>query len=114
MHRMILDVSQSNIFVDHKNHNPLDNRRENIRVCSLKENCKNKKPRGASKYLGVTVGMCYQSNGTVSGPYIRAAIRTNSKRLYLGYFKTEEDAARAYDEAAKVYHGEFANLNFNE
>lgn len=113
MHRMILGVTGRMNFVDHINHNTLDNRRSNLRACSLRENCQNKKPRGASKYLGVTVGFCKQKNGSFTGPYIRASIRLSEKdRIYLGYFKTEEEAARAYDEAAKIHHGEFANLNF--
>ena len=41
-----------------------------------------------------------------------ADIRANGKKMWLGYFETEIDAARVYDEAAKKYHGDFAMLNF--
>ena len=42
----------------------------------------------------------------------RARIGVNSGSMYLGYFYNELEAAKAYDEAAKKYHGEYANLNF--
>jgi hypothetical protein len=44
----------------------------------------------------------------------RARILVNGKRIYLGSFENEIDAAKAYDEAAKRYHGDFAALNFDK
>ena len=41
-------------------------------------------------------------------------IKYNCKRKFIGYFKDEKQAAKAYDEAAKKYHGQFASLNFPE
>ena len=112
MHRLILGVDDIDIEVDHINHNRRDNRRENIRKCTNRENSLNKSPSGGSKYLGV-----YTHNLTVKGhrySYIRACIRIGGKSCFIGTFDTEEDAARHYDKLAKIHHGEFANLNFKE
>lgn len=64
----------------------------------------NRHPRGVSKYLGVS---WYRKSSRW-----RAAIHYEGTVHHIGYFKVEEDAARAYDESAKKHHGEFANLNF--
>lgn len=104
LHRFLLGVFDKNIFVDHKNRNPLDNRRENLRLCTKAQNNCNKIARGSSKYLGVR----YRAS---CKKYI-ATISYSGKGYWIGQFKVEEDAARAYDEAAKIHHGEFANLNF--
>jgi hypothetical protein len=44
----------------------------------------------------------------------RARIRVNGRRIYLGSFENELDAAKAYDSAAKKHHGQFAAVNFPE
>lgn len=89
---------------DHINGNRLDNRRENLRVCTHAENGKNKKPRaGRSLFKGVS---WRPDKGLFA-----AGIRANGRRLHLGYFRTEQDAASAYNDAAVKYYGEFASLN---
>ncbi len=116
MHRLIMGiVDNPNIEVDHINHNKLDNRKSNLRLCTRAENSRNVSPSGnTSKYLGVYRAILRKKiNSTLyEYQYIRARIYTNNKRLFLGSFNTEKEAAKAYDAAAKKYHGEFANLNF--
>lgn len=92
--------------VDHKNRNGLDCRRQNMRRASRAENQQNAIVRSNSKtgLKGVTFA---KDRG-----YYRAHIKPpNEKRIWLGNFSTPKDAARAYNEAAKKYFGEFARLN---
>lgn len=103
MHRVIMNTPLE-LCVDHIDHNGLNNQKSNLRNCTRSQNQANRKPSGRSKYLGV----CLADNR------IRAMITVNSKCLKIGSYKTEEAAAHAYDEAAKKYHGEFANLNFKQ
>jgi len=103
MHRLIMDAPKG-MEVDHIDHNGLNNQKSNLRICTQAQNSRNRSAYGRVKYLGVA----YCS----SGRCIRARIYSNGKNIELGSFKTEEEAAMAYDEAAKKYHGEFANLNF--
>lgn len=110
MHRLILGLTNFKNQVDHINHNKLDNRRCNLRICNNAENQRNVTPSGRSKYLGVAVYYRKNNNRT----FITAQIKVGEKKKHLGYFKTEEEAAKVYDNAAKIYHGEFANLNFKE
>lgn len=107
MHRQIMGVvDNKSVLVDHKDRNGLNCQKDNLRLCDHSKNRKNQTPYGASKYLGVTF------HPTKRNRQWEGAIVHDKKRKYLGYFENQEDAARAYDEAAKKYHGEFANLNF--
>lgn len=102
MHRIIMKTPDS-MQVDHIDHNGLNNQKSNMRNCTQHQNLMNtRKYTGRSKYLGVSFNK----------KYISAQISVNYKKIHLGYFMTEEAAARAYDEAAKRYFKQFANLNF--
>lgn len=106
MHRVIMGAAKGQI-VDHKNRQTLDNRRENLRFATKGQNNRNrpKCAKGASsKYKGVSKRKDEKR--------WRASITHEGRHIHLGNFENEEDAARAYDEAAKVYFGEFAFLNF--
>lgn len=105
MHRQILDA-QKGQNIDHVSGDGLDNRRANLRVCNKSQNGCNKGPDAdnASGYKGV--GWRQARNKW------RARIKVNGKEISLGHFVTIEEAARAYDEAARLYHGDFAWLNF--
>jgi len=104
MHRLIMGIWDKKIEIDHKNHNKLDNRKENLRTCNRSQNTSNRTGFGASKYLGV----CQFRDRW------KAGIGHDGKNEHIGIFENEIDAAKAYDEAAKKYHKEFANLNFKE
>jgi hypothetical protein len=109
MHRVILQVKEED-YVDHKDHNGLNNQRYNIRVSSRdgNEHNRGKRSNNTTGYKGVV-----QDKRRVSTTY-EARITVNGERVYLGRFAAVEEAARAYDEAAKKLHGEFACLNFPE
>lgn len=106
MHAVIAKTPKG-MHTDHKNHNTLDNREENLRVCTRNENMRNrsKHKNNTSGYKGVSVS---------SGGRWRADIRINGKSHFISTHATPEDAARAYDDGAKKFHGEFAVLNFTE
>lgn len=118
MHREIMKVTDPKILIDHKNHDCHDNRKENLRICDKRTNGKNRTGYGVSLFLGVTLSK--QKYTIKSGEkrisiHWRAHLRkSDGKDVFLGYHKTEEEAARAYDAGAKIYHGEFANLNFKD
>jgi len=105
MHREIMRP-EGELWVDHKNHNGLDNRRANLRNVTPAQNNYNSRlgmNRGRSKYKGVKWCEYHKK--------WRVVICHNGKNIHIGYFDSEIEAAKAYDEAAKKYRGEFAALN---
>lgn len=108
MHRVVLNAPKGPL-VDHINGDPLDNRRGNLRLCTPEENMHNmRKPRGCK--LSRFKGVAFVQYLNRKNPWM-AFIAASGKRTYLGYFPTEEDAARAYNTAALKLHGSFAHLN---
>lgn len=91
--------------VDHVDRNRSNNSPENLRECSRAQNCQNASSRGGSSgFLGVSWDR--SRNKWVAG------LRINGKRVVLGRFASESDAAKAYDAAALKHRGQFASLNF--
>jgi hypothetical protein len=99
MHRLILGAKDGST-VDHKDHNGLNNRRGNLRLCSTSQNAMNK--RSGRKFKGVW---------NLRGGKFGAAIVAGSERIFLGVFGCAEAAACAYDHAARRHFGEFACTN---
>ena len=108
MHRFILNISDKSVFVDHKNRDTLDNRKENLRLCSPAQNSWNR--QGKNQSTSVFKGVSWYKRW----PSWKVQIWDCGKVLHLGYFKDEVLAAKAYDEKAKEIHGEFAILNFKK
>jgi len=102
MHRFILEAPEDT-FVDHINGDTLDNRRENLRLCSPQSNTYNRRPNQGQRFKGV--------HKLKSGTGYQAYISFQRKRMHLGTFATAEDAARAYNRAAIELFGDFAHLN---
>lgn len=104
MHRIILGLTDSNIFADHKDNDGLNNQRHNLRPATKEQNQYNRgvNANNPTKRKGVNRHRAK----------FQVRIRHLGEKIYLGLFEDADEAARAYDAAARKYHGEFANLNF--
>ena len=104
MHRVIMNPP-GHLFVDHIDHNGLNNCRSNLRLCTPAQNRYNLISKtGNSKYKGVHWKSSRKKWST--------AIQLNRKIYHIGCFDNEIAAAKAYDKRAEQLHGEFACLNF--
>ena len=97
MHREIMNTPKG-MMTDHINNNPLDNRRENLRIVTNRQNQQNRHNKGTSKYPGV----CWN----VKDKQWRAKIKINGITKHLGQFNDEIDAAKAYEQACRELVGE--------
>jgi hypothetical protein len=104
MHREIL-APPVGMYVDHVNGDGLDNRRANLRVCTRQQNAQN--GRGDLRADKLRGAFAIKDRW-------QAIIIANGHRHYLGTFRTQEEAARVYDAAARQLHGDFAVLNFGD
>ena len=89
------------LVVDHIDHDKTNNKLENLRLTSQRENTSRRKTKGSSKYTGV----CWDKHAK----QWKVAIRVDGKRKYLGYFKDELEAAQAYQDALAVIAADVAD-----
>lgn len=112
MHRLVAILANWDIerkFIDHQFHQTLDNQKHQLRISNNSQNKANglkyqRKTGNNTKYKGAT--------WVERDQRWSARIRVKTKCIFLGYYKKDIEAAKAYDEAARKYFGEFAMLNF--
>lgn len=108
MHRLLAGA-QPGQQVDHRDGDPLNNQRSNLRLCTASQNHGNKRKTTSatsSRFKGVS--------WVKEKRKWRAQATINGRLTYLGDFAEEADAAHAYDAAARAHFGEFALLNLPE
>lgn len=104
MHRLLMGLLNGDPRqIDHINGDPTDNRRCNLRICTLADNNRNRKAQKTN-----TTGLKGVHMDKETGFFI-SQIQNQGKKVYLGYYKTAEEAHAAYCKAATELHGEFAN-----
>jgi len=111
LHRLIMGVSDAptSIFVDHIDHNGLNNSRTNLRITNNKGNQRNSRKRLSTKRTSSYKGVYFSHNNKMN-PWL-ASIHLSDSRTHLGYYRTEIEAAHAYNKAAIEHFGDMANPN---
>lgn len=105
LHRVILNIADKNIYVDHIDGDPCNCTRHNMRLCTNAQNQQNARPH-RDKTSGLPKGVCY-SKSNPSYPF-QVRLSWNGTRIQVGYFATVEEAEAAYKKAVEFYHREFA------
>lgn len=105
IHRYLMGVTNPRFYVDHIDHDPLNNQKSNLRVSSCAENAMNRKKSTTNGKTSIYKGVFKQRNNWF------AKIGIEGRYIHLGTYTTELAAALAYNEAAILYHKEFACLN---
>jgi hypothetical protein len=106
MHRLILRAP-AGVEVDHIDGDKLNNTRANLRVCTRAQNARNLARKPGKRFKGTTL-----EKAKWRQKRWKAVVMVEGRNISLGYYMTEEEAARAYDAAAIKHFGEFARLNF--
>jgi hypothetical protein len=111
LHRLIMGLENAprSVLVDHKDHNGLNNCRTNLRKTDSSGNHANYLKRLSAKNFSPYKGVHLCSDKR-SKPW-RADIKLSGKNKHLGYYRTQEEAALAYNKAAIEHFGDMANLN---
>ena len=114
LHRMVVGATNGDgVLVDHINFNGLDNRKSNLRLATASQSIAHQRSKRTyadtdmPKYKGV-----FKSGSTGNKKWTARIRVSGGQRISLGCFVTPEEAALEYDKAAKLHHGEFADLNF--
>lgn len=103
LHRLLMNTPKG-YMTDHIDHNRLNNRKSNLRICLNSNNLMNMISKtGSSKFKGV----CWHKKAK---KWV-SSIRVNNKHMHLGCFDNEVDAAKAYNEAANKYFKQYAKIN---
>lgn len=102
LHRLVMDTPKG-MVTDHINGDRLDNRRENLRVCTVKQNSWNKRPRGSLNIVGVWFDPARSK--------FVAHIAKAGHKVTIGRYDTAQEAANARDKVAGELYGEYAYLN---
>lgn len=109
LHRWVMNVIDSSIYVDHIDCNTQNNTLENLRIADPTQSMCNRRSfaNSSSKYKNVT----YRSRRCGDDKW-EVSVEIYQKNIYGGKFPTEIMAARRADQLLRIHHGDFANLNF--
>lgn len=99
LHRAIMGIPKGKV-IDHINRNPLDNRKSNLKICTIQENLRNqKRPNNRTGTTGVSITKYWKNRIGY-----QANIVVNYKKIYIGFYKNLEDAIKARKEAEIKYY----------